>query len=40
MGPARSDWPGGPLDARKAKLIDILEDAGVKTLHYLYDFRL
>jgi hypothetical protein len=32
------DWPGGPLDARKAKLIDILEDAGVKTLHYLYDF--
>ena len=32
------DWPDGPLDARKAKLLDILEDAGVKTLRYLYDF--
>ena len=32
------DWPEGPLDARKAKLINILEDTGVKTLHYLYDF--
>jgi hypothetical protein len=32
------DWPDGPLDARKAKLIDILEDVGVKTLRYLYDF--
>jgi len=31
------DWPDGPLDARKAKLRDILEDAGVKTLRYLYD---
>lgn len=32
------DWPDGPLDARKAKLVDILEDIGVKTLRYLYDF--
>jgi hypothetical protein len=32
------DWPDGPLDARKAKLVDILEDVGVKTLRYLYDF--
>jgi len=32
------DWHGGPLDARKAKLVDILEDVGVKTLRYLYDF--
>ncbi|HYA74274.1 MAG TPA: plasmid pRiA4b ORF-3 family protein [Roseiarcus sp.] len=32
------DWPDGPLDARKAKLIDVLEDAGAKTLRYLYDF--
>ena len=32
------DWPDGPLDARKAKLIDVLEDAGTKTLRYLYDF--
>ena len=32
------DRPDGPLDARKAKLIDMLEDAGTKTLRYLYDF--
>jgi hypothetical protein len=32
------DWPDGPLDARKARLIDMLEDAGTKTLRYLYDF--
>jgi hypothetical protein len=32
------NWPGGPLDARKARLIDVLEDAGTKTLRYLYDF--
>ncbi len=32
------DWGDGPLDARKAKLIDVLEDVGVKTLRYLYDF--
>jgi hypothetical protein len=31
-------WPDGPLDARKAKLADLLEDVGVKTLFYLYDF--
>ena len=24
------DWPEGPLDARKATLLDILEDTGVK----------
>ena len=27
-----------PLDARKAKLIDVLEDAETKTLRYLYDY--
>jgi hypothetical protein len=32
------DFGGGPLDARKARLIDVLEDTGVKTLRYLYDF--
>ncbi len=32
------DWGDGPLDASKAKLIDVLEDVGVKTLRYLYDF--
>ncbi len=32
------DWLDGPLDARKAKLMDVLEDAGTKTLRYLYDF--
>ncbi|WP_342359598.1 plasmid pRiA4b ORF-3 family protein [Terrarubrum flagellatum] len=31
-------WGDGPLDARKIKLIDVLEDVGVKTLRYLYDF--
>ena len=31
-------WGGGPLDARKARLIDVLEDLGTKTLRYLYDF--
>lgn len=32
------DWRDGPLDARKARLIDVLEDTGAKTLHYIYDF--
>ncbi len=32
------DWPDGPRDARKAKLIDVLEDAGTKTLRYIYDY--
>jgi hypothetical protein len=36
--PDDSHWGGGPLDARKARLIDVLEDVGVKTLKYIYDF--
>lgn len=32
------DWGDGPLDARKARLIDVLEDVGTKTLKYHYDF--
>lgn len=32
------DWPGGPLDARKATLWDVIEDTGAKTLRYIYDF--
>ena len=42
--PATSDGRAGPglgdnpLDARKARLIDVLEDVGAKTLRYLYDF--
>jgi hypothetical protein len=32
------DWPGGPLDARKARLIDVIEDTGTKTLRYIYDY--
>src|ERR1700687_736375 len=32
------DWGDGPLDARKARLIDVLENVGTKTLRYLYDF--
>jgi hypothetical protein len=33
-----ADWAGDFLDARKARLGDILEDIGAKTLAYLYDF--
>lgn len=34
------DWDlgSGPLDARKATLLDVIEDTGTKTLRYLYDF--
>ncbi len=32
------DFDEGPLDARKARLVDVLEDAGVKTIKYLYDY--
>ncbi len=32
------DFGEGPLDAKKACLIDVLEDVGVKTVKYLYDF--
>jgi Plasmid pRiA4b ORF-3-like protein len=32
------DGGHGPLDARKTRLIDVLEDVGTKTLSYLYDF--
>ena len=33
-----ADWAGDFLDARKARLDDILEDIGTKKLVYLYDF--
>jgi len=32
------DWANDFLDARKARLGDVLEDVGTKTLKYLYDF--
>ena len=32
------DFGDGPLDASKARLIDVLEDVGVKSLKYIYDF--
>lgn len=32
------DWGDGPLDAAKARLIDVLEDTGARSLTYLYDF--
>ena len=32
------DWPDGPLSAKKATLLDVIEDTGAKTLKYLYDF--
>jgi hypothetical protein len=33
-----ADWSGDFLDARKARLNDILEDIGTKKLTYIYDF--
>ena len=33
-----ADFGDGPLDARKARLVDVLEDVGVKAIKYLYDF--
>ena len=33
-----ADWSGDFLDARKARLGDVLEDIGTKKLVYLYDF--
>ncbi len=32
------DFSEGPLDAKKARLIDVLENTDVKTIKYLYDF--
>src|SRR5215218_3008514 len=32
------DWGNGPLDARRARLVEVLEETGAKTLKYLYDF--
>lgn len=31
-------WSDGPLPAKKLTLLDVLEDTGAQTLHYLYDF--
>ena len=31
-------WSDGPLNARKARLSDVVEDVSTKTLRYLYDF--
>jgi hypothetical protein len=33
-----ADWSGDFLDARKARLGDVLEDIGTRKLVYLYDF--
>src|SRR3954471_16528923 len=32
------DFGDGPLDARKTRLIDALEDVGTRSFTYLYDF--
>ena len=32
------DFGDGPLDAAKARLSDVLEDVGARSLKYLYDF--
>jgi hypothetical protein len=33
-----AEWADDSLDARKARLGDVLADVGTKTLRYLYDF--
>jgi len=33
-----ADFSDGPVDAKKARLIDVLEDAGTKTVTHLYAF--
>jgi hypothetical protein len=33
-----ADFGDGPLDAAKARLVDVLEDVGGRSLKYLYDF--
>jgi hypothetical protein len=37
-GEPHPDWPEGPLDARKTRLVDVIEDVGTKRIRYLYDF--
>ena len=32
------DFGDPPIDARKARLYDIIHETGAKTIHYLYDF--
>lgn len=32
------DFGPQPIDARKARLCDIVQETGAKTIHYLYDF--
>ena len=36
--PDQGGFGDGPLDASKATLLAVLEDCGVKSLKYLYDF--
>ncbi|UPT92061.1 plasmid pRiA4b ORF-3 family protein [Bradyrhizobium barranii subsp. apii] len=33
-----NDYGHQPMDARKARLCDIVRETGAKTIHYLYDF--
>ena len=37
-GLSSPDWGDGPLDARKANLFQLIEETGVKSVKYLYDF--
>jgi len=32
------DWGDGPMDAKKTRLCDVINETGAKTIHYLYDF--
>jgi hypothetical protein len=37
-GEPNEDWPDSTLPAAKTTLLDVVEDTGVRTLHYIYDF--
>ena len=37
-GVPNQDFGEGPLDASKARLFDVLEDVGARSLKYLYNF--
>ncbi len=36
--PGPDGYYDGPLPASKTSLLDVLEDIGTKTIHYIYDF--
>lgn len=36
--PDMEDFGGGPLPASKTTLVEVMEDVGTKTIHYVYDY--